>query len=138
MTTPKESDSWVGALGGGGLVSLVAGLLYLRRRLSGDNKEIARDKADTSLISRLEKRAEASDARAATADARVLELVTELERAKGEVVRLRDDVSGLLHELKKRTRSLPADVRRIVDTNFADFDDRPTPPALGDEQQGKK
>ncbi len=102
-----------------GIVALAiagGGLLALRHKASKVTLEVARDKADRTEVESLI--AEVQRLRLqAVADAE--------EKAKlhAENEHLGVDLLRLEHEIHKRTRGLPEEVRRVIDTAFIEFDE---------------
>lgn len=110
---------------GGAVSAFLATVLVLRRRLSRDSTEITKDRAEASLISRLQgerdqAREEARQAREQrTGDAQAIaRLTAENEHLRGDVERMTTDIRRLV-------RGLSREARQVLATDFAGFNDAP-------------
>jgi hypothetical protein len=121
----SDIDSkWLGVIG----TALAGGFVWLRtqrRGVSGDNAAIAEDKAKTGLISRLERLADETEARAAAAETRERALADELAEARAAVRTLRRDLARQVLKKEHRTKLLSEEEQRILkdDTGMMGLDD---------------
>jgi hypothetical protein len=122
-------EDWLA--GAGAAVAAVGGaVLVLRRRLSRDNVEVAKDRAEAGLVELLRKERDSAFAEAKrvrdqrTADAEIIaRLMSDKAHLEAEVRRQRADY-------RRMVRELPPPIQRVLrDTGFADLG----PPELGDQ-----
>jgi hypothetical protein len=122
-------EDWLA--GAGAAVAAIGGaVLVLRRRLSRDNVEVAKDRAEAGLVELLRKERDSAFAEAKrvrdqrTADAEIIaRLMSDKAHLEAEVRRQRADY-------RRMVRELPAPIQRVLrDTGFADLG----PPELGDQ-----
>jgi hypothetical protein len=124
-----SAEDWLA--GAGAAVAAIGGaVLVLRRRLSRDNVEVAKDRAEAGLVELLRKERDSAFAEAKrvrdqrTADAEIIaRLMSDKAHLEAEVRRQRADY-------RRMVRELPAPIQRVLrDTGFADLG----PPELGDQ-----
>jgi hypothetical protein len=122
-------EDWLA--GAGAAIAAIGGaVLVLRRRLSRDNVEVAKDRAEAGLVELLRKERDSAFAEAKrvrdqrTADAEIIaRLMSDKAHLEAEVRRQRADY-------RRMVRELPAPIQRVLrDTGFADLG----PPELGDQ-----
>ncbi len=101
----------------GALMTTIGGGLYLRRRKSSDDVQIARDKADKTEVESLAAEVQRLR-RQATDDARMVAQLT------ADNMHLRGDVGRLTGDIRRMIRGLPREMQRVLATDFAGLDSR--------------
>jgi hypothetical protein len=122
-------EDWLAAAGTA-VAAIGGAVLVLRRKLSRDNVEVAKDRAEAGLVELLRKERDSAFAEAKrvrdqrTADAEIIaRLMSDKAHLEAEVRRQRADY-------RRMVRELPAPIQRVLrDTGFADLG----PPELGDQ-----
>jgi seryl-tRNA synthetase len=112
-----DPQGWIGALVGAA-GALIGAVTLLRRRLSRDNTEVVKDRAEADIVARLviERDAAITEAQRVreqrTSDAQTIaRLVAENEAQAREVIRL-------LASIRKMVRGLPPEVQKVLVTDF--------------------
>jgi hypothetical protein len=112
-----DPQTWLGAaIGAAG--TAITGALLLRRRLSRDNTEIVKDRAEADIVARLviERDAAVAEAervrRQHTSDAEAIARLTSENQA------LAREAERLLSSIRKMMRGLSPEVQRVLATDF--------------------
>lgn len=111
--TPIEPTGVAGALVA--LTTAVGGALYLRRRISRDGVEIAKDRADRTEVESLA--AEVQRLRRKTT-----EDAGAIAGLKAENLYFSRELMRTIHLAEKYARGLKPEVRAVIETDFAGLD----------------
>jgi hypothetical protein len=115
----KEAVGFI-LLGLGGLVTWV---LHTRRRASRDATEIAHDRAEAGLISRLQSERDEARAEAKRERERRTTDAETIARLQSDNVHLTATVGRLNGSIRRMVRGLPVEVREVIATDFAELPD---------------
>ncbi len=113
MTPDVDINPWQAAAGG--LVALLGGLFYMRKKASEDGLEIAKNQMERDGLKA--DMAELKDLRAKD-DLNV----EKIARLTAQLKYLAREHKRLIDILQKRAKYLPTEVREAVETDFATFD----------------
>lgn len=121
--TPDVPESWFNSLlAAGG--ALIGGGLYLRRRMSRDSVEGAKDAAETHLVSRLQAERDEAVAEARREREQRIDDARTIARLAAVNEHLASEKERMGRELRRVARGLTPEVRQVLETNFGNLEPR--------------